>query len=894
MGNTLKSSKKKSGKDPISTETTQEDRRDVGDSLESSDSRVIDETRHETAPTKKKTVLGLRRAFRRMKRAGLGDSEIHNNIRKTYTEIRESPEGKASLEKTDSIRNIALKNLSHTLETNRNKDKALNVDDTTTSTDSSRQTPRNNKDNLPIGMLRPDSFRKLSHLSIADDIHSNGKPPTPPSQRRRRSRPNLKVEVSEDMVSDANLRSLPMDGCSQANTPREDAHLSPGGGLHIGNFAIKEAGIILSSTAGHKETPHAFLTDGKSDFVQIGTLGSGASGSVLEALHLPTLTIVALKMIPINDSENLHNISSELGVLYHNLAELQLISSSLGDEEIECEVGEEQIDSFASTTPRSVYIDSSSRYTPRGDSDTSGVENGVFHHDETLSDAASDAFSDIDGDAMSDVSRSEFSKTRKLHRRDSRVLSSCQQLLAMYDAFLDSKNGMVNLVVEYMDGGSLQDVVENGGCQDEDVLADIAYQVLLGLDFLHSRSLAHRDVKPGNILLNCEGIVKLADFGISKVVDSSPRNEQISSNSFVGTMCYMAPERIRNEQYGFPGDIWSVGMTILAVLRGCMPLSSGDGEEPRGYWNLMKSICDEDIPLPGDAYTEEFNMFIRACLEKNPASRPTVKDLLQHSFLRNNVQRCCYSVDDDCSTSSNVFADAISALESLDVDDGEESDLSPSSHPKLVTTRSLPTRSATFQGTLNGSYNGESISPKGDGNSGLSRLTARTATQRSNSLGRVAWTSSVANTAAKVAASALYPVEDIDFSDVSTVSDTSVVSEEDVNITAVRLEHLEGVLSLTQQKYCHILQQSTVTCFPPSDSDSSTIGLDSPTGVYKAVRSGKSLSPSLARASMPKLPNFKSGMKHWRHLAQQLHLPVGVVESAARNIVDASFFQSDS
>ena len=94
-----------------------------------------------------------------------------------------------------------------------------------------------------------------------------------------------------------------------------------------------------------------------------------------------------------------------------------------------------------------------------------------------------------------------------------------------------------------------------------------------------------------------------------------------------------------------------------------MPLSSGDGEEPRGYWNLMKSICDEDIPLPGDAYTEEFNMFIRACLEKNPASRPTVKDLLQHSFLRNNVQRCCYSVDDDCSTSSNVFADAISALE---------------------------------------------------------------------------------------------------------------------------------------------------------------------------------------------------------------------------------------
>jgi serine/threonine protein kinase len=96
---------------------------------------------------------------------------------------------------------------------------------------------------------------------------------------------------------------------------------------------------------------------------------------------------------------------------------------------------------------------------------------------------------------------------------------------------------MVNLVVEYMDGGSLQDVVDNGGCQDEEALADIAYQVLLGLDFLHSNQQMHRDIKPGNILLNCEGVVKLADFGISKAVDT--KSGFMQPNSFVGTMCYM-------------------------------------------------------------------------------------------------------------------------------------------------------------------------------------------------------------------------------------------------------------------------------------------------------------------------------------------------------------------
>ena len=113
-------------------------------------------------------------------------------------------------------------------------------------------------------------------------------------------------------------------------TPRVQGRISPGA-VHVGKFAINEQGLRSEMTG--RECPHAFLTAGKSDFVEIGFLGSGASSSIIEALHIPTLTIVALKMLPAKDSSDLQCISSELSVLYRNLAELRLIDVRLDEED---------------------------------------------------------------------------------------------------------------------------------------------------------------------------------------------------------------------------------------------------------------------------------------------------------------------------------------------------------------------------------------------------------------------------------------------------------------------------------------------------------------------------------------------------------------------------------
>jgi serine/threonine protein kinase len=112
-------------------------------------------------------------------------------------------------------------------------------------------------------------------------------------------------------------------------------------------------------------------------------------------------------------------------------------------------------------------------------------------------------------------------------------------------AFLDPDAGTVNIVLEHMDGGSLEDVVRNGGCQDPVALADISYQILLGVQFLHRHNVAHRDIKPANVLLNSMGVVKVADFGLATEIleecdDSNTSGGSIAElDVFTGTLTYM-------------------------------------------------------------------------------------------------------------------------------------------------------------------------------------------------------------------------------------------------------------------------------------------------------------------------------------------------------------------
>ncbi|KAM3567338.1 hypothetical protein VYU27_010514, partial [Nannochloropsis oceanica] len=156
--------------------------------------------------------------------------------------------------------------------------------------------------------------------------------------------------------------------------------------------------------------------------------------------------------------------------------------------------------------------------------------------------------------------------------------SNMHYVVAFYDAFACMEDATVALMVEYMDGGSLQDIVDSGGCQHEKTLAAIAYQSLLGLSFIHQCHQLHRDIKPANMLINRAGEVKISDFGIVRRLDEEEEEEEEgeeeggreggprapptlirlgeNAQTFVGTVTYMSPERIDGQDYSYASDVW--------------------------------------------------------------------------------------------------------------------------------------------------------------------------------------------------------------------------------------------------------------------------------------------------------------------------------------------------
>nr|CCA21456.1 serine/threonine protein kinase putative [Albugo laibachii Nc14] len=216
-----------------------------------------------------------------------------------------------------------------------------------------------------------------------------------------------------------------------------------------------------------------------------------------------------------------------------------------------------------------------------------------------------------------------------------RTLAPCPEIVCLYDAFMNPNEGYVSIVVEYMDGGSLQDIVDSGGCKSERVLANIAQCVLRGLSHLHNKHQLHRDIKPSNLLINHFGEVKISDFGIAREMEDS----MAKATTFVGTLTYMSPERIASEEYSYKSDVWSLGLSLLTCALGEFPYSSRNG-----YWELLHKIRNEPPPiLPRGSFSVTFRDFMEKCLAKNEVERWNVKQLLDHPFIKQLARTDCHT-----------------------------------------------------------------------------------------------------------------------------------------------------------------------------------------------------------------------------------------------------------
>ncbi|ERM94703.1 hypothetical protein AMTR_s00011p00235890 [Amborella trichopoda] len=190
-------------------------------------------------------------------------------------------------------------------------------------------------------------------------------------------------------------------------------------------------------------------------------------------------------------------------------------------------------------------------------------------------------------------------------------------------------NAEAQILLEFMDGGSLSSKILN-----ETQIALVFRQVLLGLEYLHKRRIVHRDLKPANLLINSLDQVKIADFGVSRILSRTID----PCNSSVGTIAYMSPERIDTDRNqggydGYAGDVWGVGVSALEMFMGRYPFLP-PGKRP-DFGTLIWAICGDEAPamlIPQEA-TPQFRSFLEACLQKDARKRPTVSHLLSHQFV---------------------------------------------------------------------------------------------------------------------------------------------------------------------------------------------------------------------------------------------------------------------
>ncbi|KAJ4907735.1 Mitogen-activated protein kinase kinase 6 [Raphanus sativus] len=209
--------------------------------------------------------------------------------------------------------------------------------------------------------------------------------------------------------------------------------------------------------------------------------------------------------------------------------------------------------------------------------------------------------------------------------------SQCPHVVVCYHSFYH--NGAFSLVLQYMDRGSLADVIRQFNTILEPYLAVVCKQVLQGLVYLHNeRHVIHRDIKPSNLLVNHKGEVKISDFGVSASLASSMGQR----DTFVGTYNYMSPERISGSAYDYSSDIWSLGMSVLECAIGRFPyLESEDQQNPPSFYELLAAIVENPPPTaPSDQFSPEFCSFVSACIQKNPAARASSLDLLSHPFIK--------------------------------------------------------------------------------------------------------------------------------------------------------------------------------------------------------------------------------------------------------------------
>lgn len=221
--------------------------------------------------------------------------------------------------------------------------------------------------------------------------------------------------------------------------------------------------------------------------------------------------------------------------------------------------------------------------------------------------------------------------------------------------------GHLHIVLEYMQGGELFDIIADAGSFSEQQAAQVTRDVIKGMQYLHMHDIVHRDIKPENVLCVSKSWplqVKIADFGLA---DFSKDGEINAAGNMIGTPGYVAPEVVNREKYGSPVDMWAVGVLLYIMLSGKMPFYGRDDEA------CLRMISTGKYTLPPREWSkisEDAISLVKGLLQPTPAKRLTANAALQHKWLADPSVASSTPINNDLSgihSSRRKFRKAVMA-----------------------------------------------------------------------------------------------------------------------------------------------------------------------------------------------------------------------------------------
>lgn len=201
------------------------------------------------------------------------------------------------------------------------------------------------------------------------------------------------------------------------------------------------------------------------------------------------------------------------------------------------------------------------------------------------------------------------------------------------DVVLDERQ--VKILLEYVPGGSLYSILHKFGPLSQKVIKTYSYQIIKGLQYLHSHQVIHRDLKSPNVLVTDDAVIKLIDFGCSKRCEDGEINKSIKGSPY-----WMAPEVVLQQGHSFSSDIWSFGCLLIEMSTGKPPWS----EYSKKAVDVIKLISiPGKLPKFPQGPTQLLEL-IAACINRNPEERPTADQIMRHHYFSNTAESASFTM----------------------------------------------------------------------------------------------------------------------------------------------------------------------------------------------------------------------------------------------------------